>query len=104
MKNGILFLFLIISNLSFSQYINSAPWMQKLEASRNLSPTIDEQVAAFNEFWLTNDRNQRGSGFKPFMRWENHWRNKTNPQGHQITPQEMWDVFNYKKASNLKTK
>lgn len=99
MKNGILFLFLIVSNLSFSQYINSAPWMQKLEASRNLSPTIDEQVAAFNEFWLTNDRNQRGSGFKPFMRWENHWRNKTNPQGFQITPQEMWDVFNYKKAS-----
>jgi Secretion system C-terminal sorting domain len=99
MKKLLLLFLLITSCLSYSQYINSAPWMQNLASSRNLNPTIDDQVAAFNEYWLTHDRSQKGSGFKPFMRWENHWRNKTNAQGYQITPQEMWDVFNQKKSS-----
>jgi hypothetical protein len=97
MKKQILLFLLIISGLSYSQYTNSAPWMRNLEASRNFKPTIDEQVAEFNDYWLTHDRNQKGSGFKPFMRWENHWRNKSNAQGFQITPQEMWDVINKKK-------
>ena len=53
----------------------------------------------FNNYWLNHDKDKKGSGYKPYMRWENHWRNKTNTQGYLITPQEMWEAFNLKKAA-----
>ncbi len=100
----IIFFFLVLSfNAVISQYIKSAPWMEKLEQSRITNPTIDQQVLEFNNYWKTRNKNERGSGYKPFMRWENHWRNKTNPEGYQITPQEMWNAFNDKLVARSST-
>jgi len=59
--------------------------------------TIDEIVISFNDYWKTHDRNKKGSGYKPFMRWENHWRNKTNADGNLISPEQMWTALNQKK-------
>lgn len=64
-------------------------------------PTIDEQVEAFNYYWSTRDKNVRGSGYKPFMRWEYHWRNYTNEQGYIVSSDEFWDAWRQK--NQLKT-
>lgn len=98
MKKILLFVVFISSFQSYSQYTKSSPWMQSLENKNIVNPTIDQIKAEFNTYWLTHDRNAKGSGFKPFMRWENHWRNKVNRQGYQITPQEMWTAFNQKNS------
>jgi len=100
MKNSY-FLLLLFAALGFSQYNPSALWKETLETSRKGRMNIDEEVALFNEYWSTRDKNVRGSGYKPFMRWENHWRTLTNEQGYIITPQEIYAAWNEKNNSKL---
>jgi hypothetical protein len=81
----------------FSQYNSSSPWMKKLSEKGIKNPNINQIVSEFDQYWLTNDKNVRGSGHNPFKRWENHWRNKVDSNGYLITPKEMWDAFYSKK-------
>lgn len=100
MKKIFTSLTLLIFIISYSQYNSSAPWLLNKEEARQGSLTIDQLKDSFDSYWLTHDKSKKGSGYKPFMRWEYHWRNKVNAQGNQITPAEMWDAF-YKKKSNI---
>jgi len=100
MIKNYLIISLLCSFLGFSQFNSSAPWMNNVNADRAGQSTIDEQVVAFNQYWSTRDRNVRGSGFKPFMRWEYHWRNYVNKQGYVISAEEFWNAWRQKKQSN----
>ncbi len=100
MIKNYLIISLLCSFLGFSQFNSSAPWMDNNSTlNRTSEKTIDEMVYSFNQYWLTKDKKVKGSGYKPFMRWENHWRNKTNEQGYLITPDEMWAAWNSKKQA-----
>lgn len=99
MIKNYLIISLLCSFLGFSQFNSSAPWMDNVNSARAGQPTIDEQVAAFNQYWSTRDRNVRGSGFKPFMRWEYHWRNYSNEQGYVMPAEEFWNAWRQKKQS-----
>ncbi|MBL7887172.1 MAG: T9SS type A sorting domain-containing protein [Flavobacterium sp.] len=101
MKKISLFALFLLTTLSYSQYNAKAPWMNDNEVAKKSETTIDDLVTLFNAYWETHDKSKKGSGYKPFMRWENHWRNKTNSQGYLITPQQMWDAFNAKKRQSL---
>ncbi len=103
MKKTLLFAVLIINFLGFGQFVPSAPWVKDIKKDNNREIAIDELTRVFNNYWTNHDKNKKGSGYKPFMRWENHWRNKTNSQGYLITPQEMWEAFNLKKESKKNT-
>lgn len=89
---------LLCSFFGFSQFNSKAPWMASTPTSRNQA-TIDAQVEAFNQYWLTRDKNRKGSGYKPFMRWEYHWRNYTNEQGYIMSSTDFWNVWRQKKQS-----
>ncbi|GEC79365.1 T9SS type A sorting domain-containing protein [Flavobacterium aquatile] len=99
MKKIILFVALLSCFVGKAQYNSLAPWNTTNSSAKSERVSIDEVVQSFNQYWENRDHSKRGSGFKPFLRWENHWRNKTNDQGYLITPQEMWDAFNQKKAA-----
>ena len=101
MKKNYLIISLLCSFLSFSQFNSSAPWMKNVNASRTGQATIDEQVEAFNQYWTTHDKNVRGSGYKPFMRWEYHWRNYTDNQGYIMSSEDFWDAWRQKKQSKM---
>lgn len=101
MKKTITLIFLLFSLILFSQYNSSAPWMKNLEEVAEREYTIDEMKASFDQFWLDKNKSKKGSGYKPFMRWEYHWRNKTNDQGYLITPTEMWNAFFQKNQASL---
>lgn len=103
MKKVLLLLSLLSSFIGFSQFVETAPWMENNATAKKGEKSIDEIVTSFNEYWKNRDKDKKGSGYKPFMRWENHWRNKTNEQGYLITPQEMWTAFNQKQASKNNT-
>ena len=90
---------LLCSFVGFSQFNTSAPWMSEVKTSKQGQATIDEQVEAFNYYWSTRDKNVRGSGYKPFMRWEYHWRNYTNEQGYIVSSDEFWDAWRQKNQS-----
>jgi Secretion system C-terminal sorting domain len=96
MIKNYLIISLLCSFLGFSQFNPSAPWMANKNTARNGQFTLDEQVEAFNQYWSKRDKNARGSGYKPFMRWEYHWRNYTNEQGFIISSEEFWNAWRQK--------
>lgn len=101
MKKIVFFAAILFCSSLFAQYNTKAPWMNGYEEAKKSEASIDELVALFDAYWQTHDKNQKGSGYKPFMRWENHWRNKTNSQGYLITPQQMWEAYYAKKNRSL---
>ncbi|CAM4442403.1 T9SS type A sorting domain-containing protein [Flavobacterium terrigena] len=94
MKNTYLSLFLLFSVIGFSQYNNNSPWKSKNPNSKNNS--FQNDVDAFNEYWRTHDKNKKGSGYKPFKRWENKYENQLNPDGTLMTPQQLWSAWQEK--------
>lgn len=99
MIKNYLIISLLCSFIGFSQFNTSAPWMSEVKTAKQGQATIDEQVEAFNHYWSTRDKNVRGSGYKPFMRWEYHWRNYTNEQGYIVSSDEFWDAWRQKNQS-----
>ncbi|WP_333807944.1 T9SS type A sorting domain-containing protein [Flavobacterium sp.] len=97
MIKNYLMISLLCSFFGFAQFNSSAPWMTDLQTAKKGEATMSEMVAAFNAYWETHDMNVRGSGHKPFKRWEYHWQNKINDQGYIITPEEFWNAWNQKK-------
>lgn len=102
MKTKLLILSLLTSVFSQAQFVSSAPWNSTNNLSNKNEKSIDELVNEFNEYWQTHDKDKKGSGYKPFMRWENHWRNLTNENGYIISADELWAAWlqkNQMKAS-----
>lgn len=94
MKYTYLSLFLLISTVGFSQFNSNAPW--KSENSNSKYNTFKNDVEIFNEYWKTHDRSKKGSGYKPFKRWESFYENQLNPDGTLITPQQIWAAWQEK--------
>lgn len=98
MKKIVLLIMLFSCFWVYPQFNPNAPWMVNNAAAKSGQANIDDLVTAFNQYWSTRDYKKKGSGYKPFKRWEYHWRNNTNPQGFLITPREMWNAFNEKNS------
>ena len=94
-------LILFSFTLAFSQYNENAPWLQNIPESKKTTLTIDEEVLLFNEYWKLHNRNERGSGYKPFMRWENYWRELTDNDGKIIPSEVFWKIWSDKNKSRL---
>ena len=95
-KTYILFAFLSVF-LGFAQFNPYAPWMDKGGENENYKEkTLAELVNSFDAYWLNRDKNKKGSGYKPFMRWVEHWKNTTNDQGYVISAQELWAAWELK--------
>lgn len=98
----VLITFLVITAVS-GQFNQSAPWMTKLkknETSKSKTGktvqdiySINEISAAFNEYWKDKDRNIKGSGFKPYKRWENYWMNFVDSNGYLPDSKEILSSF-----------
>ncbi|WP_394750099.1 thrombospondin type 3 repeat-containing protein [Spongiimicrobium salis] len=106
MIRKLLFVCLFIGMYSHAQYHKSTPWMAELEKKK--SPTLkngQEQYSlfeiseAFNNYWKDRDHTAKGSGYKPFKRWENYWKHMVDADGFFPSPQEIWG--SYQKKNNL---
>lgn len=98
MKKIILIFTFLYSITFFAQFNENAPWISKNEQARESKKTINDLVTLFDEYWKTNDKSIKGSGYKPFMRWQEHWQNKVNAQGFLMTPDQMWAAYNFKQS------
>ncbi len=105
------FLFICLFTASFveAQYIESAPWMAELNAKKGPTAktadqpySIDEISEAFHKYWEGKDHTKKGSGFKPFMRWENYWKYQVDAQGNLPSTEQLWQSFKNKQSSTLK--
>lgn len=96
MKTKLLILSVLFSAILQAQFIASAPWNEQNSGSEKRNKSIDELVEDFNQYWKNHDKNKKGSGYKPFMRWENHWRNLTDDQGYLISAEDLWAAWQVK--------
>ncbi|MGB5821286.1 MAG: thrombospondin type 3 repeat-containing protein [Saonia sp.] len=103
MTNKLLFIFFFIFSFSYAQHIESTPWMEELRKksgisakSQNKKFSLDEITAAFNAHWEEKDFNAKGSGFKPFKRWENYWKHFVDKDGYLPSSKQLWNSWENK--------
>ncbi|MDB9842659.1 T9SS type A sorting domain-containing protein [Polaribacter sp.] len=112
MKQFLSLLILSISTFSFSQVISeNNPYTKefaldlKKNASQNTAfksgntkPTLERISSQFDAFWKQKDYSKKGSGYKPFKRWEQHWSHYLMEDGSIAPPSVLWDAWREKNA------
>ncbi|WP_093667270.1 fibronectin type III domain-containing protein [Tenacibaculum sp. MAR_2009_124] len=90
MKKLLYILLLVLSNYAIAQYNPNAPWMKNLknqesgarsQESTNKNVPLAKISEAFNEYWKDKDHTVKGSGYKPFKRWEYNRQTMLLPDG-----------------------
>ena len=107
MKRNLILLLFLVSIIGNSQFNPNAPWMKTLNQSKSSSKSNEplkfhEIVTAFNEYWKDKDHTKKGSGYKPFKRWETYWKHFVKEDGTLPTPAEMQSVLREKQAMSAK--
>ncbi len=89
MKKRLIFpiIILLFCSISFAQSTsinfdkgNPSEYPYWIEMMQDPNANFHQTVEVFNEYW--EDREiTRGCGYKPFKRWENHWKDRLNEDG-----------------------
>jgi hypothetical protein len=93
----LLSVFAVFTSSAIAQFNESAPWMEQLNEKAKLTKEplqFNEIVEAFNTYWESRDPNVKGSGYKPFKRWEAYWENFVKPDGTLPNGKDLLEQFN----------
>lgn len=85
-----------------AQYNPHTPWMQELAKKKSNygakgtqnEYTFKEITDAFDEYWKDKNKNEKANGYKPFMRWREHWKNSLLPDGRIPSGKYFMDIAN----------
>ncbi|MEB8345731.1 thrombospondin type 3 repeat-containing protein [Flavobacteriaceae bacterium KMM 6898] len=106
MLRKLLLVLLFVGVNSYGQFNESAPWMENIKKdptntskSSSTSYSIYEISEAFHKYWEGKDPNVKGSGYKPFMRWENYWKQFVDENGYLPSSKQLWDTWENKRNS-----
>lgn len=101
MKKITLYFLFFIPLFAFSQnYQNSAPWMADSSLKKKGKITLNDISAAAERYFSTIDRNKKGSGYKPFKRWQYQNGFNTNLDGTLKTNAQKLDAWQQKNNMN----
>ncbi len=96
---------LFVYSLSIAQYVPTAPWMQQIQRTKKQKNTkeatslqFSEIVDAFHRYWQGRDHEEKGSGYKPFMRWSEFYKNGVLPDGTLPSPSFLNNAWQQKQA------
>lgn len=95
-KLQLLTFIIFFSVTCFAQIGGNAPWMQNLDTDDYESLTFEEIVTAAEAYWADKDTEARGSGFKPYKRWESQYRAYQNPDGTLMSQAQLWQAWRNK--------
>jgi len=94
-------LFILFSLGVSSQAIqNTAPWMKSNTLLNNPNITFNDIIEEADNYFLTIDKNKKGSGIKPFERWKYHWSFYTKEDGTLSTASDLWNSWEEKNNRN----
>lgn len=110
MKTPFFFFFLLISLGLKSQVISkSNPYMRDLikdvrikqtpfsvKNNQKTALTLQEISTRFEKYWEGKDYTQKGSGYKPFKRWETHWSHYLLADGTIAPASHLWKAWEEK--------
>ena len=69
-------------------------WSKELNLENRSQPVkFQDFVDAGNAYWETHDKDAKGSGYKPFKRWEFFWQHFVDEQGYLPTSLELWNKW-----------
>ncbi len=104
MKKIITLTFLLASTLSISQILENAPWTtNNVNTQRNSNPTLEEVSTAAEAYFSTIDVEKKGSGYKPFKRWQYNWSRNLNADGTIKSKESLLNAWRQKKELNQST-
>jgi len=76
--------------------------LNKSKKSKVVKPTFQEIQQSFNTYWETHDQNKKGSGYKPFKRWEYIWEDIVDEEGYLPSVKDKWTAWEHKKEMESK--
>ena len=90
--------------LALGQFNEAAPWitardesLKADESHKTPDSPLDRLSVSFEAYWKNKDPNKRGSGFKPYKRWENHWQHFLRKDGTLAKPGDFWNAWEQEK-------
>jgi len=99
MKKILLFsIFSIFYYTANAQFNDNAPWHQENAKNKDANTKTDKlslpQLSLeFNKYWEGKDYNVKGSGYKPFKRWEEYWKHYTDKDGYLPSKDYLWKAW-----------
>lgn len=104
MKRKLLLLLILMTGIANAQFNESAPWMygekksktiNRQKSSSNLAQqkSLTEIRSNFNDYWKNKDYKTKGSGFKPFKRWENYWQFQLTKEGYLPSARDLLNTY-----------
>ena len=70
-------------------YANHPYWIDMMQ---DPEANFHETVEAFERYW-ENREITKGSGYKPFKRWEYYWSSRVNPDGTRRPADESFKAY-----------
>ncbi len=89
-----LIIVLLITFQVQAQFTQKTPWNK----NNKKELTLKEISNSFNAYWDKNQdkKDEKGSGYKPFKRWENRWKLELDKSGHLLPPKKLWEHWEAK--------
>lgn len=99
MKKLLLLISYFVVGVSYAQFNLDAPWLKEHSQRKNAKETTYKEFQrAFNAYWLDKDYNAKGSGYKPFKRWEYQYGFYLKADGSLTSKKEIWSAWEQKNA------
>ena len=99
---SLLILFSVNAQTANNQAKDYSEYPHWIEMMQDPSANFYETVEAFNQYWDGREIT-KGCGYKPFKRWENHWRNRLNTNGTRNVDDKVFNAyFDFKNAQSTR--
>ena len=102
-KTLLLFTFILLSTFLYAQQL---PLLSKDVNNQKTSKkeTFEETTKNLEAYFSTRDIHKKGSGYKPFKRWEYHWSHYLQADGTIAPAEHLWNAWEQKKAMSNNSK
>jgi hypothetical protein len=69
------------------------------QSAQQQSPKLSDIENAFDIYWKDKDYTKKGSGYKPFKRWANHWQDYLQEDGTIAPAAVLWEAWETKQEA-----
>ena len=69
------------------------------QSAQQQSPKLSDIENAFDIYWKDKDYTKKGSGYKPFKRWANHWQDYLQEDGTIAPAAVLWEAWERKQEA-----
>ena len=92
------YLLLFISFSAFGQIQTNAPWINNVDfEGKSTELTINEIKQRADNYFNNIDTDKKGSGYKPYNRWLEHWKTYQTDNGTIMPASDLWKAWEIKK-------